>query len=408
MKSGKPLNYLKEIYEKEPYQLAQQAAQKQLENYFTSYNKLGANIATAYMVGITVGDTYGEAIEAGATDREAALLTAGYAAAEAALLKSDLGQWIFPELKGEKLKYTTIAKRLAQLPKETREMSRQLGRQDKETFKSWAKRLFNVGKEAAKDDYSLLNKSAKSIGASALAEGLEEVSEEALADFSKTCFNIYRDVSGQDKIFNTWFNNWDWNEAMTRYGMSFMGGILGGAINASATDFKQIRDYSSMNDRQAMNELVWMSRHGEIDNFLKTIDKVQLGDPNMGTKLNADGTFEVGTLNDNQDREAKKMIRNTIDFVQSVMQTEGVNMDDNGVIGQILQGSPKLKDYDLVGELRTNAIAKSVTMGKALKDYNNLVSEIVKLNLDIANLEKIRKVIVIKNQSKRKKMILLN
>ena len=52
------------------------------------------------MTGLTVQDTYGEAKAAGASDMEAALLTIGYAAGEAAILNTGLGEWILPELQG--------------------------------------------------------------------------------------------------------------------------------------------------------------------------------------------------------------------------------------------------------------------------------------------------------------------
>ena len=67
-------------------------------------NKIGAPISKAYMLGITVGDTYQEAKDNGATDLEAALLTLGYAIGEKKLLDSNLGEWILPELKNNKLK----------------------------------------------------------------------------------------------------------------------------------------------------------------------------------------------------------------------------------------------------------------------------------------------------------------
>ena len=61
------------------------------------------------MTAITVGDTYGEAkYEAGASDTEATLLTLGYAAAEAALLNTGVGEWILPELKASGLKTKAI------------------------------------------------------------------------------------------------------------------------------------------------------------------------------------------------------------------------------------------------------------------------------------------------------------
>ena len=70
------------------------------------------------MVGITVGDTYGEAKEAGASDFEAAMLTIGYAAAENKLLNSELGRWIFPELKAEKATMAQMARKLTETPAE--------------------------------------------------------------------------------------------------------------------------------------------------------------------------------------------------------------------------------------------------------------------------------------------------
>lgn len=43
------------------YNMMSRIAAKQVEDYFNEYNKIGEKIARAYMVGITVGNTYGEA-----------------------------------------------------------------------------------------------------------------------------------------------------------------------------------------------------------------------------------------------------------------------------------------------------------------------------------------------------------
>ena len=108
-KSGKPVEYINKVLTSgTDVQMMSRLAAKEVENYFTDYHKLGEKIARAYMVGITVGDTYGEAKAAGATDSEAAWLTAGYAAMENALLSTDLGRWIFPELKGNKIKIANL------------------------------------------------------------------------------------------------------------------------------------------------------------------------------------------------------------------------------------------------------------------------------------------------------------
>jgi hypothetical protein len=45
---------------------------------------------------------------------------------------------------------------------------------------------------------------------------------------------------------NAWNHNWSWEEAANRYGMSFAGGIMGGSINAAASDYKAGKEISSM------------------------------------------------------------------------------------------------------------------------------------------------------------------
>lgn len=387
-KAGKPKEYIeKMLTSRTDYNMMSRIAAKQVEDYFNEYNKIGEKIARAYMVGITVGNTYGEAKAAGATDAEAAFLTAGYAAMENALLSTELGRWIFPELKGQKIKYKAIAEAFAGIPKETRAISNSLARASKETKKDWMKRMFNAGKEAAKKDYSLLNKTSKTVLANGIGEGLEEVSEELLADFSKACFNAYRTLAGEDAILDTWGNNWDWEDAAARYGMSFFGGIIGGGINGAATDFTQIRDYSKMNQNQAMQELTWMARNGELEDFWKTVSKMELGRTNIGTKQNEDGFWEVGTKTDNQDLEIKKVLKNTLDSIQSIVNAEGANLDDHSFIANLLNANPNLANYDLLKDLRTEAIANSSAAGKLVKNYNTLIKDIVDTQLKINDIK---------------------
>lgn len=387
-KAGKPKEYIEKMLTSgTDYNMMSRIAAKQVEDYFNEYNKIGEKIARAYMVGITVGDTYGEAKKAGATDAEAAFLTAGYAAMENALLSTELGRWIFPELRGQKIKYKAIAEAFAGIPKETRAISNSLARASKETKKDWMKRMFNAGKEAAKKDYSLLNKTSKTVLANGIGEGLEEVSEELLADFSKACFNAYKTLAGEDAILDTWGNNWDWEDAAARYGMSFFGGIIGGGINGAATDFTQIRDYSKMNQNQAMQELTWMARNGELEDFWKTVSKMELGRTNIGTKQNEDGIWEVGTKTDNQDLEIKKVLKNTLDSIQSIVNAEGANIDDHSFIANLLNANPNLANYDLLKDLRTEAIANSSAAGKLVKNYNSLIKDIVDTQLKINEIK---------------------
>lgn len=359
-------------------------AQKAARDYVTNYYKLGEPIARAYMTAITVQDTFGEAIQAGATDGEATLLTLGYAAAESALLSTDLGKWIMPELRMERQRAKTIAKKLLEVSPEVRDMSKQLSRLDGESKKAWAKRLFNVGRDIFNAEYSTAKKTVGSVLAQGVGEGIEEVSEEALADFSKSCFNLVQKLQGDEVRLNAFNHNWNWSEAANRYGMSFAGGIMGGGINAAASDYKGYRGLSDMTSQQAMQELVYMVRNGEMDNFWKTIDKTQLASTELGTQLNESGTgFKPGTKDDNQDLEAKRFLKKQVSLIESILNAEGGKLDDSGLLSLVIKADPKLRDLDPVKEYRMRALANSATAGRFLNEYNLTMGDIIRKHSEI-------------------------
>lgn len=356
-------------------------AKKAAAKYVDDYYKLGEPIARAYMTAITVQDTYGEAIQAGASDSEATLLTLGYAAAEAALLSTDLGKWIMPELRAEKQRAKTIAKKLLELPQETRELSRQVSRLEGEAKKDWAKRLFNVGKDIFKAEYSTMSKTLGSVAAQGLGEGVEEVSEELLADFSKSCFNLVQQLQGDETRMHAWDNMKD------RYAMSFIGGILGGSINAAASDYKGYRELDNMTSKQAMQELIYKVRNNEMADFWKVIDKTELASKELSTQLNDSGTgYKQGTKEDNQDLEAKRALRKQVSMIESILNSESAKLDDGGFLSALIKADPSLKDLDPIKEYRMRALSNSATAGRFLNEWNVVVGDIVKTRMEIQKI----------------------
>lgn len=352
-------------------------AQKAARDYVTNYYKLGEPIAKAYMTAITVQDTFGEAIEAGASNNEATLLTLGYAAAEAALLSTDLGKWIMPELRADRQRYKMIAKKLLEVPQETREMSKQIARLSGEAKKDWAKRLFNIGKDIARAEYSTMAKTVGSVLASGLGEGVEEVSEELLSDFSKSCFNLVQQLQGDDVRMAAW------QDMGNRYAMSFVGGIMGGGINAAASDYKVNKDLVNMNSQQALQQLVYMTRNDEMDDFWKVISKTELASKELSTQLNDSGTgYKPGTKEDNQDLEAKRALRKQISMIESIINAENAKLNDGGLLSMLIQADPSLKDLDPVKEYRMRALSNSATAGRFLNIWNTITTDIVKNRLE--------------------------
>jgi hypothetical protein len=114
-------------------------AAKDIENFTKSYYKVGEILSKGYMTALTVGDTYGELkYEGQAGDIEATLFTLGYAAAELALLNSDIGSWILPELKASGVKTKAMLRAIADVPEKYAKASASMSKEGKANFvKYW-------------------------------------------------------------------------------------------------------------------------------------------------------------------------------------------------------------------------------------------------------------------------------
>ena len=284
-------------------------AQAELDSFVKGYTKLGSVLSKGYMTAITVGDTYGEAIRAGASNVDATILTLGYAAAEYALLSTGLGEWIMPELRAGKYKADAIAKALTQ----NNAISNEIAQEGK---KAYFNKLFNIGKNIAKAEYANGTRTATATLASATGEGLEEVSEELLADFSKGCYDTVNWLRGNDTKINTFgydFETGKWNpsEVLDRYGMSLVGGFIGGGVNNLGTNYKTMKSFSNMSYETALEQLTYIIRNNQVDTFLKQINKIQLANPNLSTKyeiIDGQPVYSPGTKEDNQDLAAKTVL----------------------------------------------------------------------------------------------------
>ena len=335
-----------------------------LEKYMESYNKLGSIMSKAYMTGITVQDTYGEAKANGASDMEALALTLGYAAGEAWILNTGLGEWIMPELHGDKLKYRAIVNALKKEVKEvTGDATEAATREGRQNI---FKKIFNIGKKIATDDYARAQFASKTFDpmkvvlAHAAGEGFEEVSEEVLADVSKSAFNVVNWLRGDDtRIAGAWENMGN------RYGMSLLGGFLGGGISSVKTDFGYAKQLGQMTNESAIQEIVYMVNNDKIDDFQKFVNKADLGYKQLSFEYDENGNFKPGTKDNNQDREIKNMLNQQIQLIKDVIAAEGAKFSENSLFDALT-----LKD------LRYLQLRDTRTAGLMFQEYNSLISQI--------------------------------
>lgn len=356
-------------------------AQGEMDSFVKGYQKIGEILSKGYMTGITVADTYGEAKQAGASDLDATMLTLGYAAGEYALLNTGIGEWILPELRADKYKAKAIAKALTSLDNETANLRKEFGAAltniPKEGKKEYVKRLFNIGKNIANAEYANGTRTLKATLAAGAGEGVEEVSEELLADFSKGCYDVVKWLQGDNTRLNSFgydFEKGEWNgkDILDRYGMSLVGGAVGGSLTNAFTSYKGFKQLDNMTSQQAIQEMVYMSRNGGLQDFVKQVDKMQLANPNSSaTDFEVkDGQilFAPGTETNNQDLYAKQAIKQQAQIIQDILDANGASLSDKSFL-----------DKQTLGDLRFNALHNSTTAGAYLNEFNTLSSKLVKL-----------------------------
>lgn len=356
-------------------------AAKYVDDLVKKANSIGSPLSKAYMTGITVQDTYGDAKAAGASDLEAALLTLGYAGGEAWILNTGLGEWILPELHIDKFKNKAIAEALVKPVKDAKKVLEQTG--DKQGF---VKKLLNIGRNIATNVYAekaLAKKSAEVIGAHALGEAFEETSEELLADASKAIFNVTRWLRGKDAL-----NFWDGDNALDRYAMSALGGLFGGGITSAATNFSQVRSLAGMDNSAAMQQLLYMANNNQLGDFLKQVDKMTLGDKNKSaTKTIYDSEqgviFAEGTKDDNQDLAAKQAIHNQVKFIDNILTTNGAKISTDSLLSKLAMEDQQ----DVLRNLKIGNLKNTNVIGTYAQDYQNLQAKLIKASAELKAID---------------------
>ncbi len=356
-------------------------AAKYVDDLVKKANSIGSPLSKAYMTGITVQDTYGDAKAAGASDLEAALLTLGYAGGEAWILNTGLGEWILPELHIDKFKNKAIAEALVKPVKDAKKVLEQTG--DKQGF---VKKLLNIGRNLATNVYAekaLAKKSAEVIGAHALGESFEETSEELLADASKAIFNVVRWLRGKDAL-----NFWDGDNALDRYTMSALGGLFGGGITSAATNFSQVKSLAGMDNSAAMQQLLYMANNNQLGDFLKQVDKMTLGDKNKSaTKTIYDSEqgviFAEGTKDDNQDLAAKQAIRNQVKFIDNILTTNGAKISTDSLLSKLAMEDQQ----DVLRNLKIGNLKNTNVIGTYAQDYQNLQADLIKASAELKAID---------------------
>lgn len=347
----------------------QMQAKRQAENYFTKSQKVSEVLSKLYMTGITTQDGYSEAKAAGADDVTAALYALGYAAGEYAIISSRLGDWIFPEKRiasamDKKTAATLISSLVKSKPAQTATKAEKA---------NWVSRVFDSAKTKLRSDYIVGMKSQSqtvmdNMLAGALAEGLEEVTEEFWTDLSKSIYNSVQYLRGEEDTSMK-----AWNNVLDRYLMSAIGGAVGGGITALDLDVVNSLN-KDMTFNEAAQRVITMVRNNEknheFDQFLQTVAKMDFGSAEI-----ANGKSGNDLVIDSLQQFQK--------FIYDVINAENANLSDDHILNRVSSElredfkwsqlmSPLYKETtNEEGKPTLTPIENSVIGAKILQDINN-------------------------------------
>lgn len=310
---------------------------KQVEPIIQRYTKLGQNTSLAYMALVSNTDVYSSMLEAGASKKEAAAVALGSTIGMFSVDKYlHLGELFFDDATAA---YENQIRRTF-----TKEASNWYNnviksRADEIPTASKTSKLRNIFKSSIEYGKKNTNKFLEDLKyhttgftGKAIGEGLEEVSEELVTDLSKQIYELAGDLGfdTSTRDVGAW-DNWQ-----ARYGMSFLGGTLGGGL------FYGIDVYQNGKFQidRTQDELIYLVRNGKTKEALKTLeewkDKGTLGSTSLSVETTTDSNGNKVFLSADQGRESQN------DFVYKRIKEAILTLD-----ATINENQAKLSDDDL-------------------------------------------------------------
>lgn len=342
-------------------------------NMTKQLTNLSGAVSKAYMTGITVNDMFEEAKEAGMGDMGAIAMTLGYAAAEYALLSTGIGEMILPELRAQRMQNKQLLKNLTKVKDKSgteRSIIEILNESEAKATTDEAKKnffwkAFNVGKRLWEDNRSGTAKALTNATVAAFGEGVEEVSEEFLADAIRCIHDLGHWSEGKmldtDKMFD-------------RYAMNFVGGFIGGGVNGLVTDFSVFNRLSNLSAEDSMKQLIYKINNGEADEIKRDIEKTEWASKDLSaTKMVYDEKTkryvwqQAENERDSQNETIKTQLRNQINSVINVLEANGAKIKEGDLF-----------DYNTLKEARFAMLANTSTAARYSEVFTTRLYDLIK------------------------------
>lgn len=361
------------------HELSKAGAQIAYQKYMKDYYKIGEVLSKMYMAGLISSNMYSEAKANGVSDEAASIMTFGRFAAEMGLLYTPMGNAILPELRVNKLANKAMIENLIDRTatfgkvKQVAVSNASKMSKFKDIFKLGS-RLADKGAERVYANNFI--DTFKASFANGTEVGIVNDIEEFLNDMVKTTYNYVKDEDSPKLSA--------WDNMVDRYGMGMVSGLVGGTLTSAFTNYGQVSQARATTPEQAIQQMVYLERQGELDKVIKSIDNYTVGDKNLSATeydivTDKDGNEQIiwkaGTKNNNQDLAAKQAIRLQAKLIKQILDNNGINISDESFL--------KSQSPEFVKEIKFEMLLRSFASGRLLQKFNSACSDIVRLTNEI-------------------------
>lgn len=358
--------------------------------------ELGKNMALAYMAGTSAKEVYGSFKEAGATDRTAGLAMIGNIIALNSLMQNDYFKSAI--FRGGWLDEDSIKRPAWGVAKQFKEA---LSEVNEDVLTETGKKKF-LSKVSDAFKHSIIPGLQKSeFVRASVAEGVEETMEEAVADISKAFTEGLNAIGLKvtDPNKNLQFN-WSLEDIAARYGMSFVGGTIGGALFQAnhAWETRNVPKWIKDADNSDLSKLTYLVAQGrgqEIKDYYKKLkNQGLLGDPNLsGSKLrttvNIKGVDETIAESAEQGQSQNDLVYDAllrqIDYIENVLQDERFAYPEETLQAMALMGIAP-KDQEESHLLKAQILNLSLINSGFFNEFNLLATRTVKVRSELETI----------------------
>lgn len=350
-----------------------------IEPILKKHRRLGADASLIYMALVSNTDVYSSMLEAGATKKEAAAVTLGSMAGMFTVNRYlHLGELFFDDLTAE---YEHQIRRTlsSEINSWYKNVVKQNVKDPKKTSFEKFRNIFKAGAEYGKKQTNKFIEDLKYhttgfIG-KGIGEGLEEVGEELSADLSKSIYELAGtlgfDTSVQDVgAFKDWHK---------RYGMSFLGGTLGGGLFYGVDIYQN----GKMQIDRTQDELIYIVRNGKSKELLKTLDdwhkKGKIGNKHLSYKTTTDENGNEVFLTAEKPGESQNdfiynRIKETVLQLENIIDENDANLSDDQLYEKMILSESRFRDLEKYLKLQDF----SYTTGYQ-RDYQRTLSKVIDL-----------------------------